>query len=546
MAAEDAARYLAAYEQAIHAIGAASAGRGIEAGPGISVKLSALHPRYARAQRARVTGELLPRLAHLARLAKRYDIGLNIDAEESERLELSLDLLEALCHDEALAGWGRRRLRHPGLSARAPFVVDVVVDMARRTGRRMMVRLVKGAYWDSEIKRAQVEGLDDFPVFTRKVHTDVSYLACARRLLAAQDAVLPQFATHNAQTLAAIHAMAGPDARYEFQCLHGMGEPLYEEVVGPTKLNRACRIYAPVGTHETLLAYLVRRLLENGANSSFVHRIHDPDVPVDALLEDPVAAAEALAPVGRRMTASPHRPRCLGRSGGTPRGSTSRTRTGLRRWPRHWRLAWRRPLRAVPLLGDGAADGEAREVRNPADHRDVVGHVVEADAATVDRAIAQAEATAPGWAAMPPTARAALLDRAAGLMEARMDALIGPDRARGRQVAAQRHRRGAGGGRFPALLRRRRTRVGQGGAARPRRLHLALELPARDLHRPGRGGAGGGQSGAGEAGRGSAPSSAAWPSACCGRPACRPPSCSCCRATARWARGWSPIRASRA
>ncbi len=177
---------------------------------------------------------------------------------------------------------------------RAPFVLDWIVDLARRSGHRIMVRLVKGAYWDSEIKRAQVDGLEGFPVYTRKLHTDVSYLACARTLLAAPDAVFPQFATHNAYTVAAIHSMAGEactPGQYEFQCLHGMGEPLYEEVVGHNTLNRPCRIYAPVGTHETLLAYLVRRLLENGANSSFVNRIQDPAVPVAELAADPVAAA---------------------------------------------------------------------------------------------------------------------------------------------------------------------------------------------------------------------------------------------------------------
>ena len=276
--AADAARYLADYERAIHAIGAAAAGRGIVDGPGISIKLSALHPRYSRLQRGRVLAELLPRLQSLAVLARRYDIGLNIDAEESERLELSLDLLEALCHDPALAGWNGIGFVVQAYQKRSAFVIEWLIDLARRSGHRLMVRLVKGAYWDSEIKRAQVDGLEGFPVFTRKVHTDVSYLACARALLAAPDAVFPQFATHNAYTVAAIHSMAGPftPGQYEFQCLHGMGEPLFEEVVGHNKLDRPCRIYAPVGTHETLLAYLVRRLLENGANSSFVNRIQDP------------------------------------------------------------------------------------------------------------------------------------------------------------------------------------------------------------------------------------------------------------------------------
>ena len=425
--AADAARYLRDYENAIHAIGRASDGRGIEDGPGISIKLSALHPRYGRAQRDRVMAELLPRVAALAVLARRYDIGLNIDAEEADRLELSLDLLEALCHDERLAGWNGVGFVIQAYQRRAPFVIDFVVDLARRTGRRMMVRLVKGAYWDSEIKRAQQDGLEGFPVFTRKVHTDVSYLACARRLLAAPDAVFPQFATHNARTVAAIHEMADParwqPGQYEFQCLHGMGEPLYEEVVGHNRLNRPCRIYAPVGTHETLLAYLVRRLLENGANSSFVNRINDPDVPVDALVADPVQEALALSPVGR-----PHdgiaQPRNLF-------GAVRPNSAGLdlsnedRLAALAVALEDRSPVRATALLGDGAPGGTAREVRNPADGRDKVGEVVEASDEMVDAALAQAEAAAAGWAGTPPARRAAMLDAAADLMEARMAALLG-------------------------------------------------------------------------------------------------------------------------
>ncbi|MFC0407557.1 trifunctional transcriptional regulator/proline dehydrogenase/L-glutamate gamma-semialdehyde dehydrogenase [Roseomonas elaeocarpi] len=428
MTAADAERYRAEYERAIHAIGAASAGRGIEDGPGISVKLSALHPRYCRAQRDRVMRELLPRLADLAALARRYDIGLNIDAEEADRLELSLDLLEALCHDERLAGWNGVGFVIQAYGRRAPFVVDFVVDLARRTGRRMMVRLVKGAYWDSEIKRAQVDGLEDFPVFTRKVHTDVSYLACARRLLAAPDAVFPQFATHNARTVAAIHEMAGPErwqpGQYEFQCLHGMGEPLYEEVVGHNALNRPCRIYAPVGTHETLLAYLVRRLLENGANSSFVNRINDPAVPVEALVRDPVAEAASLRPVGR-----PHdgiaAPRALF-------GEARRNSAGLDLSDEN-RLAelagvlaaGRAPLHAVPLVVGGKGTGTSREVRNPADQGDLVGTVTEADAATVEAALAAAVAGAPSWTETPPAERAAILERAAALMETGLPALLG-------------------------------------------------------------------------------------------------------------------------
>ncbi|WP_120009510.1 trifunctional transcriptional regulator/proline dehydrogenase/L-glutamate gamma-semialdehyde dehydrogenase [Teichococcus vastitatis] len=425
--ADDAARYLRDYEAAIHAIGHASAGRGLRDGPGISVKLSALHPRYARAQRNRVMAELLPRLTGLAVLARSYDIGLNIDAEEAERLDLSLDLLEALCEDECLSGWNGVGFVIQAYQRRAPFVIDFVIALARRTSRRIMVRLVKGAYWDSEIKRAQVQGLEDFPVFTRKVHTDVSYLACARKLLGAPDAVFPQFATHNAHTVAAIHTMADPAAwqpgQYEFQCLHGMGEALYEEVVGHNRLNRPCRIYAPVGTHETLLAYLVRRLLENGANSSFVRRINDPEVPVEDLVADPVAEARALVPPGRPHAAIAP-PRALF-------GAARANAAGLD-------LADERRLAALastlaegagPLLAApdaGAGPASRRDIRNPADHRDVVGHVVEATGTMVDAALARATAAAQDWAATPAGARAAMLERAATLMEQRMDVLLGP------------------------------------------------------------------------------------------------------------------------
>jgi RHH-type proline utilization regulon transcriptional repressor/proline dehydrogenase/delta 1-pyrroline-5-carboxylate dehydrogenase len=296
--AAQAEHYFAEYETAIRAIGASAIGLGLYDGPGISIKLSALHPRYTRSQIERVHGELYPRLKALAVLARSVDIGLNIDAEEADRLELSLDLLERLCFEPELAGWHGIGFVVQAYQKRCPSVIDWLIDLAHRSRHRLMVRLVKGAYWDGEIKRAQVDGLDGFPVFTRKIHTDVSYIACVRKLLADRDAVFPQFATHNALTLATIHAIA-PRGHYEFQCLHGMGESLYEEVVGPDKLDVPCRIYAPVGTHETLLAYLVRRLLENGANTSFVNQIADPDVPVERLLADPVERARALQPIGR-------------------------------------------------------------------------------------------------------------------------------------------------------------------------------------------------------------------------------------------------------
>ena len=438
--AEDAARYYADYEQAIRAIGRAAARRGIYGGPGISVKLSALHPRFARAQHERVVEELLPRLVALAVLARSFDIGLNIDAEEADRLELSLDLLEALCFHPDLAGWNGVGFVVQAYGKRCPCVIDWLIDLAHRSRRRLMVRLVKGAYWDSEIKRAQVDGLEGFPVFTRKLYTDVSYLACARALLAAPNAIYPQFATHNAQTLAAIHTMAGANyypGQYEFQCLHGMGEPLYDEVVGPEKLNRPCRIYAPVGTHETLLAYLVRRLLENGANTSFVNRVADPAVQMDDLVSDPVEQAAAMLPVG-----APHAKIALPRDlfGGERPNSTGIDLANEQRLASLSAAmlagAETREM-AAPMLGGDVEFGPARKILNPADHRDQVGEAADATVAQVDAAIGYAVAAAPVWGGTPAAERAECLLRAADLLEARMAALIGPIvREAGKTMAA--------------------------------------------------------------------------------------------------------------
>ncbi|MGU3327565.1 trifunctional transcriptional regulator/proline dehydrogenase/L-glutamate gamma-semialdehyde dehydrogenase [Methylobacterium mesophilicum] len=426
LTAEDADRYLRSYQEAIRAIGEASAGRGVLRGPGISIKLSALHPRYTRSQRGRVMAELAPRVRDLARLAKRYEIGLNIDAEEADRLDLSLDILETLASDPGLAGWDGLGFVVQAYGKRCPFAIDVLIDLARRSRRRLMVRLVKGAYWDSEIKRAQVDGLAGFPVFTRKLHTDVSYLACAQKLLAAPDAIFPQFATHNAQTLASIVEMAGPDfrlGRYEFQCLHGMGEPLYETVVGGAELDRPCRIYAPVGTHETLLAYLVRRLLENGANSSFVNRVGDASVPVDALIADPVAIVEAMPVPG-----SPHErialPRELyGPSRANAVGLDLADEAALTQLAAALAESGRTPWSTVPSGAD--PDSADMAVHNPADHRDVVGTVRAASFPEIQAALARAEAAADTWAAVETEARAARLRAAADAFEARMPALIG-------------------------------------------------------------------------------------------------------------------------
>ena len=433
---EDARRYLASYEQAIHAIGKASHGRGIYEGPGISIKLSALHPRYSRAQHERVMDELYPILLGLTLLARHYDIGINIDAEEADRLELSLDLLEKLCFEPQLAGWNGIGFVIQAYQKRCPYVIDHVIDLARRSRHRLMIRLVKGAYWDSEIKRAQVEGLEGYPVYTRKPYTDLSYIACARKLLAAPESVYPQFATHNAHSLAAIYHLAGQNyypGQYEFQCLHGMGEPLYEQVVGKVadgRLNRPCRIYAPVGSHETLLAYLVRRLLENGANTSFVNRIADHGISLKDLVEDPVVQVEQMAAVEGAI-GLPH-PRIP-----LPRdlyGSARRNSAGLDLANEH-RLgslssallaSVNNEYRAQPLLGCPATQpGEGQPLRNPADHRDIVGQVFEASAEDVRNAVLCAVASGQIWQSTLPAERAAVLERAAERMEAELQQLMG-------------------------------------------------------------------------------------------------------------------------
>ena len=437
MTAQDAQRYLRDYEAAIHAIGKASAGQGIVEGPGLSVKLSALHPRYARAQYDRVMGELYPILLRLCALASRYDIGFNIDAEEADRLELSLDLLERLACEPQLQGWDGLGFVIQAYQKCSLQVSDFVIDLARRSGRRLMVRLVKGAYWDAEIKRAQVEGQEDYAVYTRKGHTDLSYLACARKLLEAPDAVYPQFATHNAHTLAAIYHMAGPDRftprQYEFQCLHGMGEPLYEQVVGPEsegKLGRPCRIYAPVGTHETLLAYLVRRLLENGANTSFVNQMADPAIPIAELVRDPVQRVQELArqegQIGRPHPQIPLPAQLYGTVRVNSRGMDLANEQQLADLTHHLQDSARVEWSAAPLLAvDVPPGGHAQPVLNPADRTDVVGAVREATAADVDLALQHAAQAAPAWAAVPPAERARILQLAADRLEADMPRLMG-------------------------------------------------------------------------------------------------------------------------
>ncbi len=413
---QDANKYYASYEEAIHAIGKASNGRGIKDGPGISVKLSALHPRYSRAQHARVMGELLPKVTSLVKLAKQYNIGLNIDAEEADRLEISLDMMEAMAFDPELAGFEGIGFVVQGYQKRCPFVIDYLVDLAKRSGRKFMVRLVKGAYWDAEIKRAQVDGMPGYPVYTRKVYTDVSYLTCAKKLLAATDSIYPQFATHNAHTLSVIYTWAQQSGiqDYEFQCLHGMGETLYDQVVGSANLNKPCRIYAPVGSHETLLAYLVRRLLENGANSSFVNQIVDESVKIDTLVADPFEASRALKGKPHPGIALPIN--LFGEERKNSAGLDLSNEDVLRKVssalaePRQWLAA---PLIAGPV----AAGAVPANVTNPAQAGDIVGQVTDAQAADIETALAAATAYAMDWQTTAPSMRADVLVRVADLFE---------------------------------------------------------------------------------------------------------------------------------
>jgi RHH-type transcriptional regulator, proline utilization regulon repressor / proline dehydrogenase / delta 1-pyrroline-5-carboxylate dehydrogenase len=418
----DAERYDAAYAHAIAAIGAAAAGRAVEAAPGISVKLSALHPRYEIAQHDRIIRELLPSLLGLAQQARDAGIGFTIDAEEADRLEPMLDLVEALALAPEINGWDGLGLAVQAYQKRALPLIDWLADLARRGNRRLMVRLVKGAYWDTEIKRAQERGLDTYPVFTRKIATDVSYLACAKRLFDAGSALYPQFATHNAHTLAAILELSSGRADWEFQRLHGMGEALYDEIVGPDKLNRPCRVYAPVGGHEDLLAYLVRRLLENGANTSFVNRIIDERAPIDDIVADPIARLASLPhkphpkiPLPRDLF-QPERRNSQGLDLADPR-TLLHLRSGLAD-------ALQLPAHAAPIVGGTERAGAETPVFDPSDRRRQVGAVIAATPEAIEQALARAAHAAPSWNDTPADRRAVLLERAAELYEQHRAALM--------------------------------------------------------------------------------------------------------------------------
>ncbi|TXH05277.1 MAG: bifunctional proline dehydrogenase/L-glutamate gamma-semialdehyde dehydrogenase PutA [Nevskiaceae bacterium] len=414
LTAGDAERYLRAYHDAIAAIGASASGGEVAARPGISVKLSALHPRYEVAQRERVLAELTPRLLALAQAARAQGIGLTVDAEEADRLELSLDVIAAVFRDASLQGWEGFGLAVQAFQKRAIFVIDWLEALARDTGRRLAVRLVKGAYWDTEIKRAQEQGLPGYPVFTRKANTDVAYLACAQRLLAAREVFYPMFATHNAHTVAAVRAFAGDDRGYEFQRLHGMGESLYRVVREDCAVP--CRVYAPVGSHEDLLPYLVRRLLENGANTSFVNRIFDEQVPPETLAADPVAQVR-----GQQEKSHPDLPlpaALYGAGRGNPEGIHFADESALAVLALDLTAA-PMPRRAAPVTPQPVALQAPQALRDPADRRRVLGEVQALDPAVAPALVQTALAAQAAWAASPVAWRAGLLEIAADRLLAR-------------------------------------------------------------------------------------------------------------------------------
>ncbi len=411
----DAVRYTAAYAKAITAIARAAKGD-VRSSAGISVKLSALHPRYEYSHRKTVMDELAPRARDLVRQAAKARIGFNIDAEEQDRLDISLDVIEALLADPELAGWDGFGVVVQAYGRRAAPVIETLYDLAERFDRRIMVRLVKGAYWDTEIKLAQELGVERFPVYTRKVNTDVSYMACAQMLMDRRDRIYPQFATHNAHTCSMVLAIAGEDkSGFEFQRLHGMGESLHE-MIKKTEGTR-CRIYAPVGAHRDLLAYLVRRLLENGANSSFVNQVVDKSIPASEVCRDPLAEFEALGDAIPNASIrlpgelfAPERKNSRGFRINEPASILPLLKAREKFAHKTWT--------AGPMLADSPAPkGPARDAVSPADTQRVVGQVHDTTPEEVAAALDGAEAGFQAWSARPASERAAVLRKTADLYE---------------------------------------------------------------------------------------------------------------------------------
>ncbi|MCF8479712.1 MAG: bifunctional proline dehydrogenase/L-glutamate gamma-semialdehyde dehydrogenase PutA [Rhodospirillum sp.] len=411
---EDGTRHFRSYAQAIAAIGARAKHADPHANPGISVKLSALHPRYETVNRERVMAELVPRLSALAEMAAAQNIGLTVDAEEADRLDLSLSVMETALRNPNLANWDGFGIVVQAYAKTALPVIDWIIALASDLDRKIAVRLVKGAYWDAEIKNAQVLGQPTYPVFTRKVTTDVSYMACARRMLEAGDRLYPMFASHNAQTTAAILEMATPESRFEFQRLHGMGDSLHELL--RKDAGKPCRIYAPVGVHKDLLAYLVRRLLENGANSSFVNRVMDEAVPPADLAQDPVEAARALPSLPHPGIPLP--PALFGAERANSKGWNLNTPAMADDLDAAMAPFKDATWTAAPLVGATPSPKGMEPVTNPANRAEVVGHVAWASAEDADKALSLAVEAFPAWRDTPVTNRAATLDRIADLYEA--------------------------------------------------------------------------------------------------------------------------------
>ncbi len=414
----DAERYFQAYSMAIQKIGVASCNQGIIKGPSISIKLSALYPRYEFTHRQAVLDYLVPKVLALAQAAKHANIAMTIDAEEADRLDLSCDIMARVFADPSLKGWQGAGLAVQAYQKRAFFLLDWLADFARKNQLRLNVRLVKGAYWDTEIKQSQVLGLEGYPVFTRKGATDVSYLACAKKMLSETDVFYPQFATHNAYSVAAILAMAGEYRDFEFQCLHGMGYSLYDHIIGEKNLGVSCRVYAPVGTHEDLLAYLVRRLLENGANTSFVNRIIDEAAPIADIIADPVAKLRAL-------DKKPHPKISLPRDLYQPTRQNSAgidftNYDALKKLALELEAAAKKPYICAPLLGGETYLDESHQVAvySPIHQKTPVGYLMHATPELAEVALSQAAKVAVSWGNTPVEVRAAALEKAADLLEA--------------------------------------------------------------------------------------------------------------------------------
>lgn len=415
----DADRYFQAYCQAIEAIAIDNRDRDVIASSGISIKLSALFPRYEEAQRKRAVAALVPKLLQLTLQAKSHNIPLTVDAEEADRLDLSLDIIEAVFKDPQLAGWEGFGLAVQSYQKRGFYLLDWLQALALEQGKRIFVRLIKGAYWDSEIKISQMGGFVSYPVFTRKLATDVSFLACAKKMLMAPQAFYAQFATHNAYSVAAILTMAGDRTDFEFQCLHGMGYTLYDEVLALLQQRIACRVYAPVGGHEDLLAYLVRRLLENGANSSFVNQITDANIPVDKIIADPVAKLKNKQPLYNPKIPLPR----------DLYGSLRRNSQGLDFSHQQefstclagYDAASQKTWLAQPTLAPVSELEAPRAVCNPTQLSHTIGQVYWAKVSYVDQAFKQAESAFDSWSRLAVTQRADCLRRAADLLEQRRD-----------------------------------------------------------------------------------------------------------------------------